>query len=182
MLEARGAGVRVRSCAAIYGRFLPILAAAAGIISAEVSGAAEPSALAITNFDFRDTSGEVRDQTAEHERRLGELDVALQKGLSGAERIKAVSLTCRSARCTARAVGLDALSRQARKAGAKYLLIGEVHKMSTLVGWVKFAVLDLNSNKPTCDRFLSYRGDTDEAWRRAAAFAVRDIQMHCIPR
>ncbi|WP_425248644.1 DUF2380 domain-containing protein [Chelativorans salis] len=68
------------------------------------------------------------------------------------------------------------------KSDAGYLLIGEVHKMSTLVGWVKFAVLDLNSNRPVCDRFLSYRGDNDEAWRQAAAFAVRDIERHCIPK
>lgn len=182
MLKAQGAAVRIRSRAAIHSKVLPTLAAAIAIISADVSDAAEPSALAITDFDFRDTSGEVRNQTAEHERRLRALDVALQEGLSDSKRIKAVSLTCPSSKCTARVAGVDALSRQARKAGASYLLIGEVHKMSTLVGWVKFAVLDLNSNKPTCDRFLSYRGDTDEAWRRAATFAARDIQKHCIPK
>ena len=53
--------------------------------------------------------------------------------------------------------------------------------MSTLVGWVKFAVLDLGDNKAVCDRYLTYRGDTDEAWRRAAKFTTRDIEEHCIP-
>ncbi|MCT7374103.1 DUF3280 domain-containing protein [Chelativorans salis] len=182
MLKARGADVRIRSRAAIYSKLLLIPAAAAGIVSAEVSDAAEPLPLAISNFDFRDTSGEVRDQTAEHERRLRALDVALQKGLSDSEGIKSILLTCQTGKCSARAAGLEALSTQARNAGARYLLIGEVHKMSTLVGWVKFAVMDLNSNKPACDRFLSYRGDTDEAWQHAAEFVVRDIEKHCMPR
>jgi hypothetical protein len=53
--------------------------------------------------------------------------------------------------------------------------------MSTLVGWVKFAVLDLSENKPLCDRYLTYRGDTDEAWRRAAAFTARDVGKYCMP-
>ena len=76
---------------------------------------------------------------------------------------------------------LGALAAQARAADAKYLLVGEVHKMSTLVGWVKFAVLDLEANKPLCDRYLTYRGDTDEAWRRAAAFTARDVDKYCMP-
>lgn len=181
MAKARVADVRIRSRAAICSKLLLVLAAA-GIVSSEVSDAAEPVTLAISNFDFRDTSGEVRDQTAEHEKRLRALDAALQKGLSDSEGIKSVPLTCQTGKCSARTAGLDALSMQARTAGARYLLIGEVHKMSTLVGGVKFAVLDLNSNTPACDRFLSYRGDTDEAWRRAAAFAVRDIEKHCIPK
>ncbi len=66
-------------------------------------------------------------------------------------------------------------------AGATLLLVGEVHKTSTLVGWMKFAVLDLRRRTATCDRLLTYRGDTDEAWHRAAQFAVRDIERNCIP-
>ena len=65
--------------------------------------------------------------------------------------------------------------------GATLLLVGEVRKTSTLVGWMKFAVLDLSRKVATCDRFLTYRGDTDEAWRRAARFAADDIRRHCIP-
>ncbi len=63
----------------------------------------------------------------------------------------------------------------------RFLLVGEVHKTSTLVGWIKFAVLDLRGKTTTCDRFLTYRGDTDEAWHRAAEFAGRDIGRNCIP-
>lgn len=155
-----------------------------GIVGGPASGfadAAEPATLATSGFDFRDTSGEARDQRAEHAKRLKVLGTALQEGLSTSGRMNVVPLTCGGGKCTARTAGLEALSVQAREAGARYLLVGEVQKMSTLVGGVKFAVLDLASNKPTCDRFLSYRGDTDEAWRRAGAFAAQDIEKRCLP-
>lgn len=158
------------------------LAFAGASLSPGFANAAEPVTLAITGFDFRDTSGEVRDQSAEHARRLEALGVTLQEGLSASGGMNVVPLACQAGQCTARTAGLEALSIEAREAGAKYLLIGEVQKLSTLVGGVKFAVLDLASNKPTCDRFLSYRGDTDEAWRRAAEFAAHDIEKHCLPK
>lgn len=150
--------------------------------SAVAANAAEPPSLAVANFDFRDTSGEVKNQTAEHAARLKAFGVTLRDGLSQNGQVEVVALACEADRCSVRDPGLNTLSAQAETAGASYLLIGEIHKMSTLVGWVKFAVVDLRTNKPTCDRFLTYRGDTDEAWRRAAEFAARDVGKHCIPR
>ena len=151
------------------------------LASSALAGVDGPVPLAVANFDFKDTSGEMRDQTAEHDARLNAFGVALQHGLSGNVKIDLVALPCQTQQCTVRDPGLADLSTQAKSAGARYLLIGQIHKMSTLVGWVKFAVLDLSDNKPVCDRYLTYRGDTDEAWRRAAEFTTRDIGEHCIP-
>ncbi|RWF69121.1 MAG: DUF2380 domain-containing protein [Mesorhizobium sp.] len=178
MLKVHCAEVRFRlfEC----GRFFLALIGA-GVLASAAFADAEPTILAVTDFEFKDTSGEVRDQTAEHEARLKAFGVALQDGLSGNQKIDLVALPCRAEQCTIKDPGLVDLSKRARTVSAKYLLIGQVHKMSTLVGWVKFAVLDLNDNKPVCDRYLTYRGDTDEAWRRAAEFTARDIEKHCIP-
>ncbi|RWM97483.1 MAG: DUF2380 domain-containing protein [Mesorhizobium sp.] len=177
MLKVQHAEVRFRlfEC----GLFFLILVGAGVFASAAFADVVEPKSLAVANFEFKDTSGEVRDQTAEHAARLKAFGVALQDGLS--EKIEVVALPCQAEQCTIKDPGLVDLSRQARTASAKYLLIGQVHKMSTLVGWVKFAVVDLNDNKPVCDRYLTYRGDTDEAWRRAAEFTARDVEKHCIP-
>lgn len=158
-----------------------VLATIALATTAVCAGAAEGIVLAIARFDFRDTSGEPGDRSAEHERRIGDLRLALLRTLSANEKVRLVALTCGNEGCSPRTSGLEALSAEAKSAGASYLLIGEVHKMSTLVGWVKFAVLDLGQGKPVCDRFLTYRGDTDEAWNRAAQFAARDVERHCIP-
>jgi hypothetical protein len=153
------------------------LAVAIALASATSVNAAEPPTLAVAGFNFRDTSGEVRDQTAEHATRLKAFGAVLNDDLSASPKIDPVALPCEAGRCG----DLGALAARAKAASARYLLVGEVHKMSTLVGWVKFAVLDLDANKPLCDRYLTYRGDTDEAWRRAAAFTARDVGKYCMP-
>ncbi|MGW9232479.1 DUF2380 domain-containing protein [Pseudorhizobium sp. NPDC055634] len=142
--------------------------------------AAEPVSLAVAGFDFVDTSGEARDQSADHDRRLAALERTISGELSAVPEVKAVAMDCVGA-CSVRKAGVEALSGRAVEAGATHLLIGEVRKMSTLVGGVKFAVIDLATNRATCDRFLSYRGDTDEAWSRAAAFTVQVVVRDCLP-
>ncbi|MGQ4879300.1 DUF2380 domain-containing protein [Billgrantia sp. LNSP4103-1] len=138
--------------------------------------------LALAQFDFQDTSGEVQDQSAEHEARLKSLNETLHGGLAGNQEITLVGLTCGAERCTHRTPGLAALTRQAKNAGAQYLLVGEIHKVSTLIGRVRLAMLDLNdSNTFACEQHLSYRGDTDEAWQRMAQYTLRHIEESCIP-
>jgi len=157
-----------------------IAAAAAAAPAFQAAHATEPVALAVAGFDFVDTSGEAKVQTADHARRLTSLDQTVSGTLAGESELKLVALDC-SSTCSAGTVGLESLARQALQAGASHLLIGQVRKMSTLIGGVKFAVIDLGTNSPTCDRFLSYRGDTDEAWSRAAAYTARDVVKHCLP-
>ncbi|MEH2470000.1 hypothetical protein V1281_000753 [Nitrobacteraceae bacterium AZCC 2161] len=181
MFNVQRAKTRIRSHSVAHGRFFTFLAGAGAIASAAFAGVDGPPTLAAANFDFRDTSGEVRDQTAEHEARLKAFGVTLRDGLSGNQKIELKALTCQAAQCSAQTPGLVALATQAKTAGVRYLLFGEIHKMSTLVGWVKFAVLDLKDDKPVCDRFMTYRGDNDEAWQHAAKFTVRDIEQNCFP-
>lgn len=171
--------IRVRSRLVLLGGLLLTLAGTGFFIPVSLAGA-EP-ALAIVKFDFRDTSGEVRDQTAEHEARLDIFDAALQAGLSDGRKVHPVAMACAPGECSVKTSGIEALSKKAKASGARYMLVGEVQKMSTLVGWVKFAVLDLDDNKATCDRYLTYRGDTDEAWRRAARFTAKGIAKYCLP-
>ncbi|MCC5882107.1 MAG: DUF2380 domain-containing protein [Halomonas sp.] len=142
----------------------------------------EKSTLALAQFDFQDTSGEDQDQGAEHAARLKSLNETLHGGLAENQAISLVVLTCEVERCTHQAPGLAVLTRQAKAAGARYLLIGEVHKVSTLIGRVRLAVLDLNDdNRFTCEQLLSYRGDTDEAWQRMAQYTLRYIEESCLP-
>ena len=48
--------------------------------------------------------------------------------------------------------------------------------MSTLVGWAKAQIIDLRDDKVAFERLLSFRGDDDEAWRRAEQFLVDQIE------
>jgi hypothetical protein len=67
---------------------------------------------------------------------------------------------------------------KAQAAGARYLLISSFHKMSTLVQWAKFDMVDLKGRNVVFSRLVSFRGDNDEAWRRAKSFVVRQILDH----
>ena len=55
--------------------------------------------------------------------------------------------------------------------------------MSTLIGTGKLTLIDLPPTERSSQQppSLSYRGDTDEAWDRAARFAAEDVLAHCLP-
>ena len=55
-------------------------------------------------------------------------------------------------------------------------MIGGIHKMSTLVQWAKVEIIDIAANRVVFDRLFSFRGDSDEAWKRAEAFVSREIR------
>lgn len=133
----------------------------------------------IANFDFVDTSGEIKDQTARHETQLHDFESVLRETLSKQSGIDPVAMACEAGRCSLAEPGIDQLLRQAKAANARYLLAGGLHKMSTLVGWAKFVVFDLEKSGQVCERLLTYRGDTAEAWRRAAKFSAEDIIRYC---
>jgi len=183
MFKTQFAKTRGRSRSLAYLGLVSLLAGVGALAPAAFAGVDRPPTptLAAANFDFRDTSGEVRDQTAEHDARLKAFEVTLRDGLSGNQKIELKALSCQAERCSAQAPGLVALAAQAKTAGVRYLLFGEIHKVSTLIGRVKFAVVDLKDDKPVCDRYMTYRGDTDEAWQHAARFAVRDFADNCFP-
>ena len=64
------------------------------------------------------------------------------------------------------------LQKAARAAGAKLVLLGGVHKMSTLVQWAKIQIADEEQGQV---RLLTFRGDTDEAWQKAESYVARDV-------
>ena len=144
--------------------------------------AVEPIPIAVAEFDYRDTSGEVRDQQAEHAARLVAFTRTIRADLKQSGRYRIVPLICPEAPCTAGRADPEELLASARKAGARLLLFGGIQKMSTLVQFGKAVVIDLEADKSIFERLLTFRGDSDDAWRHAEKFLVReflsqDLQM-----
>src|SRR6478672_8609968 len=106
-------------------------------------------------------------QRQQHEARLAAFGAALRSDLANQYRV--IRFACESRPCNEDAA---AVLTQARISSARYLLVGAVHKMSTLVGWAKAQIIDLRDDKVAFERLLSFRGDDDEAWRRAEQFLV----------
>ncbi|HEY1781180.1 MAG TPA: DUF2380 domain-containing protein [Roseiarcus sp.] len=134
----------------------------------------EPTALAVLNLDYVDTSGEPTDQTAAHQRRAADFVSALERDLGANRQYRIVPMSCGSAPCDP-AMSPTEIEKAARAAGAKLVLLGGVHKMSTLVQWAKIQIADEERGRIVFDRLVTFRGDTDEAWRKAESFIARDI-------
>jgi len=133
------------------------------------------AAVAVIDFDYVDTSGEARDQRGEHEARLAVFMRALKDDLARGDSFRPVTPTCAPAPCSLAGSTVSGLMAAAREAGADILLIGGVHKMSTLVQWAKIEAIDPKTERVLFDRLFTFRGDTDDAWRRAEVFIVDEI-------
>ena len=126
--------------------------------------------IAVADFDYRDTSGEAKDQAAQHAARLQGFDRLLRDKLAAQGKYELMPLACAKPRCSTTTLGPEGLIDTARKAGARLLVYGGIHKESTLIQWAEVQVLDLKQKKLVFSRTFTFRGDTDEAFRRAAGF------------
>jgi hypothetical protein len=135
-----------------------------------------PISLAVLDFDYRDTSGETRNQKDEHEALLRNFMQSLRRDLELGGAYKVVPLDCGAGPCSVMELTPEELFEAAHKAGARLVLFGGVHKMSTLVQWAQVQIVDVEKNVVVDDRHLSFRGDSDEAWRRAEAFLVKQLK------
>jgi hypothetical protein len=146
---------------------------------ARQSGAqGEPPVLAVAEIQYIDTSGEVIDQSADHFRRLREFEASLRTDLAASGKVRNATLDCPPNACSVGDVELDQLLGKAQAAGAAYLLISSFHKLSTLVQWAKFDIVDVKSRNVVFNRLVTFRGDNDKAWRHAESFIVREILDH----
>jgi Protein of unknown function (DUF2380) len=136
--------------------------------------------VAVAAFNFEDTSGEAKKDNVPHDTMLKDFQSVVSKTLSDKLKLDVTPLPCAPDKCSLADPGMEALANMAKKANARYLVAGGLHKMSTLVGWAKVVVVDLGPNGKVCDRLLSYRGDNAEAWERAAKFAANDLIDHCM--
>ena len=146
-----------------------------GMPAGATSPASEPIAVAVLEFDYVDTSGEARDQQKEHAARLQRFAEGLRQDLAGSGKYRIVHPACDPAPCTAAGSDPTVLVDSARQAGAKLVIFGGMHKMSTLVQWAKLQALDLQSDKIVFDKLITFRGDNDESWRQAESFVAREF-------
>jgi hypothetical protein len=142
----------------------------------------EAPALAVAEIQYADTSGEVIDQSADHQRRLRTFEAALRSDLAANGKLRSVALDCPPNACAVGDITAEQLVGKAEAAGADFLLVGSFHKMSTLIQWAKFEMIDVKSRKVVFDRLVTFRGDNDEAWRRAETFIAADIRDRDLTR
>jgi hypothetical protein len=148
---------------------------ALSVALASPSYAADPIKLAIADFDYTDTSGETQDQTAVHAERLKSFVGLVGDELTASGKYQIVTMSCPKPPCSADRMDAQSLTDAARQSGARLLLYGGIHKMSTLVQFGKAQIADLETDQVVYDRTISFRGDDDNAWKRASEFLAEDL-------
>jgi hypothetical protein len=148
----------------------------AGLIGVSAIRAAEPTSIVLAEFDYIDSSGEVRDQKQKHAALIADFMQALRSDVAQSGKFRIVPLLCDGQACTVRGSNPSDLVLAARKAGAKLLLYGGIHKQSTLIQWAKVEVVDLERDRLVYDRLLTFRGDDANAWQRAEQFLAKDLE------
>ena len=140
--------------------------------------AEDAQTIAITPFSFSDTSGEVQDQSAVHQARLHRFAEVLQASLQKIGGYRAIALGCPSDPCAATPADGADLLKAAQKSGATLVVVGGVHKMSSLVIFMKADVYKVATDRPVFSKLYTFRGDNDKAWVRAAEFLANEIKAH----
>lgn len=153
---------------------LPALAVLGTLASGAAAGG-DGRGVAIIDFTYSDSSGEPRDQTAEHQARLKAFMAALATDLAAGGRLRVVTPDCDPAPCALTAGAVPELAEAAKQAGADLLVVGGIHKMSTLVQMAKVEVVSVKAGRVVFQKLYTFRGDNDEAWRRAETFIAGQI-------
>ena len=148
----------------------------AGALLAAAGAGAQAATLAILPVKPLDTAGEVRDQRAAHAARIVALDETLRAALAAPGGFAAVTLiTPREVAEGCASETPECLVGLARARGADLAVFAVVHKSSSLIMQLFAQVVDVAEEKVVARRELSFRGDTDESWRRAGAFLAREL-------
>lgn len=135
----------------------------------------ESIVIAVFDFNYIDTSGEVRDQRAEHAARLDRFMSALKGDLAAQGKFRVVVPICRPEPCSLTQSSRSDVLNAAGEAGADLLVIGAIQKMSTLVQWAKVEVIETKSGRVLLEKLFTFRGDGDEAWVHAEAFIAEQL-------
>jgi hypothetical protein len=161
------------------------IALSIGLACVSLTGrAVEPAPLpiALLDFDYVDTSGEARDQTAFHRQQVGNFTRSLRAELERSGKFRVIALQCDPSPCTTDDADPADLAAKARQSGARLLLFGGVHKVSTLVQWAKAQVVDVDAERVVFNRLMSFRGDDEQAWQRAETFLAKDLMSYDWPK
>src|SRR5258708_21128435 len=147
-----------------------------GLISiAYAANADDALAVSVDDFKYRDTSNEPTDQTAVHEKRLRAFMTALRDDVTADPRFELVPSSC-GPNCPTDGPSLRDRLPASSQAGTPILIIGIVHKLSTLVQVVRIAAVNTTAQRVVFRKYFQFRGDNDEAWQRAERFVSEEVR------
>ena len=125
--------------------------------------------IAILPVKMLDTSGEARDQQEDHDRRMALLARVLAEELPATPVAPDALAACQPQTA-------DCLLAATLSTGADQALFVVAQKTSTLILQLFVNLVDARTGELLDSRNLNFRGDNDEAWRRAGLFLAGQIR------
>nr|WP_294556197.1 DUF3280 domain-containing protein [uncultured Rhodopila sp.] len=136
---------------------------------------ADPPRAAVFPFELDDTSlqGAMNGQETEDLARLARLDTQLRDALARSGRYAPVVVPAESGGRTLWSCnGCEA--EQARKADARFAVVGWVQKVSNLILNINLVIRDVATGERVAGGSVDIRGDTDESWTRGLSYLLRN--------
>lgn len=151
-------------------------ALAAMLLATQNSAATNSKHLLVLDFEIVDTSNEPNDHRLEHARRLVLIRDAIANELAERQAFEVVDAS--PIRGDINRILAQQYFRScngcelplARRVGADFVMLGKFNKISTLIGSMDIVVKDAETGEAVYAQTFGFRGDTDEAWLRAAKF------------
>jgi len=131
---------------------------------------ARPQTVAVADFDYQDSSGETRDQTAAHAARLAALKSGIITILANSGELTARALSCPKAPCSADQLDQAAMTAAAHAGHADFVVFGAIHKISSLIQFGEIEVMRVSDGKAVLAKTITFRGDSEDAWQHATDF------------
>lgn len=136
-------------------------------LTCPLAAQAQPPRIALMPVKFLDTSHEPQDQRPQHEARLALLLSVLKDQMKAGEVVE-ITPPQVSAACPDETP--ECLLQLVATQGGDQAVFVTVLKTSTLIMQIYVQVMDVRDARLVLRRDLSFRGDNDESWRRAARF------------
>jgi hypothetical protein len=144
------------------------------------AGEASPATLAVLPFEIEDTSGEVG-PADRHDGMLSRTTSLLRDEIAAAGLYRVVPGAITDAAVAAANSGTYLRRCNgceidiAKRLGARYVLIGWIYKVSTLILTLHIDIKDVTTGKPVYARVFDFRGDNERAYAHAAKTLVRSL-------
>jgi hypothetical protein len=147
----------------------------ASILSVVHGAQADPPRAAVFPFELDDTSlqGSMQGQQTDDLARLERLDTQLREGLARSGRYTPVVVATEpGGRTLWSCNGCEA--DQARRADARFAVVGWVQKVSSLILNINLVIRDVATGQRVAAGSVDIRGDTDESWTRGLSYLLRN--------
>lgn len=163
-----------RSSAARPWRRCGLFLACAAVLSVTFAPAmaedTPPTAVAVADFHNLDTSGESSERSVAHAARVQGFSAMISANLASEDAFKIVPIACAPSRCSPDTLSPAEFLQTAHASGARLVIYGRIQKVSTLVQMGVVQALDLTTGELVLNQHITFRGDDDEAFQRAANF------------